>query len=73
MKTGSGSMPSVEPPIERRDGLLTIVEAQRRTGVRGPDLMRAVVEGEIPSVAGPYGLELVDLAHVEAWSARQRS
>jgi hypothetical protein len=51
--------------------LLTIVEAQRRTGARGPDLMRAVVEGEIPSIAGPYGLELVDLAHVEAWSAQR--
>jgi hypothetical protein len=63
----------MESATEGRSPLLTVVEAQRRTGVRGPDLMRAVVEGEIPSVAGPYGLELVDLAHVEAWSARQGS
>jgi hypothetical protein len=63
-------MHRVEAVTEART-LLTIVEAQRRTGARGPDLMRAVVEGEIPSVAGPYGLELVDLAHVEAWSAQR--
>jgi hypothetical protein len=63
-------MAGVESAIEGCDSLVTIVEAQRRTGVSGPDLMRAVVEGEIPSVTGPYGLELVDPAHVEAWSAR---
>jgi hypothetical protein len=66
-------MRRVQPAGEGRRPLLTVVEAQRRTGVRGADLMRAVVEGEIPSVAGPYGLELVDLAHVEAWSGRQHS
>ena len=49
-------------------GLISVVEAQRRTKVDGPELMRAVVYGEVPSVRGPHGLDLVRLDDVRAWA-----
>jgi hypothetical protein len=57
---------------ESHEGLITIVEAQRRTKVYGPDLMRALFDAEIPYQRGPHGLELVRLADVEAWAARHQ-
>ena len=52
-------------------GRMTVVEAQRMTGVPGPELMRAVLLGELTWVDGERHLYMVDLAEVEAWVARR--
>jgi hypothetical protein len=52
-------------------GRITVVEAQRMTGVPGPELMQAIVSGELTWVEGDRHVYMVDLAEVEAWAARR--
>lgn len=54
-------------------GRITVVEAQRITGVAGPELMRAIVSGELTWVEGERHVYMVDPAEVEAWIARRTS
>ena len=54
-------------------GRITIVEAQRMTGVPGPELMRAIVSGELTWVEGDRHVYMVDPAEVEAWATRRSS
>jgi hypothetical protein len=51
-------------------GRITVVEAQRMTGVPGPELMRAIVSGELTWVEGDRHVYMVDPAEVEDWVAR---
>lgn len=57
----------VDPP-----GRISVIEAQRVTGVSGPDLMRAIVRGELSWVEGASHVYMVDLAEVEAWAASRQ-
>jgi hypothetical protein len=57
----------VDPP-----GRISIIEAQRLTGVPGPELMRAIVRGEFSWVEGASHVFMVDLAEVEAWAASRQ-
>ena len=54
-------------------GRITVVEAQRMTGVPGPELMQAIVSSELTWVEGDRHVYMVDLAEVEAWITRRTS
>ena len=52
-------------------GRITVVEAQRITGVPGPELMRAIVSGELTWVEGDRHVYMVAPAEVEPWAPRR--
>ena len=66
-------MTDMESEFPTTPGRITVVEAQRMTGVPGPELMSAIVSGELTWVEGDRHVYMVDPAEVEAWVARRTS